>query len=246
MAQRKLKRTRYWIQQLDRDAADFKGIIQGLRSTVDADLPLARARLDNMIQSLEAYVRLAPPARAVPTDDLAPEERLAATAESTVRSPTEQIPALIQRIRTLRELTPSRETRDKLSVSKVGRQGLSELRPLDALIDAINGCAQEACAPQDKVLLHLDMAPTQGIYLERGPADQGDSGWTIGSTDQNTQGDYAAVSLADLMDACPLLQGLLALPQGYVVLLDQAEQTQALADAQDKLIWSTKLEGSTP
>jgi hypothetical protein len=247
IAQRKLKRTRYWIQQLDRDAADFKGIIQGLRSTVDADLPKARARLDNMIQSLEAYVRLAPPARVVLADDLGPEESFATTAESTVRSPTEQLPSLIQRIRALRELTPSRETRDQVSVSKVNLQGLSEVRPVDALMGAISECPQEEAGPQDKVLLRLDLDQVKGIYCERGPAGPGDSGWTICSADANTQGDYAAVHMAELLDACPLLQAVLALPVGYFVLadqLDQTGQTQALADAHDKLIWSTKLEGS--
>jgi hypothetical protein len=247
MAQRKLKRTRYWIQQLDRDAADFKGIIQGLRSMVDADLPQARARLDNMIHSLEAYVRLAPPARAVPGDELAPEESFATTAESTVRSPTEQLPGLIQQIRALRELTPSQESRDQVSVSKLDLQRLSGIQPVDALMGAIAECPQDEAGPQDKVLLRLDLDQLKGIYCERAPSGQGDSGWTLRSTDPNAEGDYAAVNMAELLGVCPLLQRVLTLPVGYFVLLDhldQAEQTQALADGHDKLIWSTKLEGS--
>jgi hypothetical protein len=244
MAQRKLTRTRYWIQQLDRDASDFKGIIQGLRSTVDADLPKARARLDNMIQSLEAYVRLAPPVRPGPTDDLDLGETLTTRAESTVRTPTEQIPDLAEKMRALHKLTPSRDERDQIPVCQADLQGLPRVRPLDALLKAVGECPHDEVRPQGKVILRLDVDPFRGIYCEHAPAGQGDSGWTICSTNLKTQGDYVAVRMADLLGACPLLQGVLTLPVGYSVLLDEREQIQALADAQDKLLWSTKLEGS--
>ena len=78
----------------------------------------------------------------------------------------------------------------------------------------------------------------------RASSFQGASGWTICSTDPVKQGDYVAVRMADLLGACPLLREVLTLPVGYLVLLDEPEQTQALANAQGKLLWSTKLEGS--
>lgn len=244
LAQRKLARTRYWIQQLDRDAADFKGVIQGLRSTVDADLPKARARLDNMIQSLEAYVKLAPPARAVPTEDLEPGQLAGTEAPSTVRTPAEQISNLLETIRSLRRLSPTQETRDQVSLSQVDVNGLSGVRPVDSLLQAIEACPPEKVDPQDKVILHLNLDRVAGIYCERAPVGAGDSGWTIGSTDQHGQGEYLAVSVADLLRVCPLLQSVLTLPAGHFVLLGDAEQPQALADVQDKLIWSARLEGS--
>ncbi len=244
MAQRKLTRTRYWIQQLDRDASDFKGIIQGLRSTVDADLPKARVRLDNMLQSLEAYVSLAPPVSAVPIDDLSPGETPVTAGESTVRTPTEQMPGLAEKIRALRMSTPGPETRDQIPVTKANLRRLPKVRPLDSLLKAISACPCEGIDPQDKVILHFGVDQPKGIYCERARAEKGDSGWTICSIDQEKQGDYVAIRMADLLGACPFLQEVLTLPVGYLALLDESEQTQALANAQDKLLWSTKLEGS--
>lgn len=242
VAQRKLSRTRHWIQKLDRDAADFKGVIQGLRSTVDADLPKARARLDNMIQSLEAYVKLAPPVSDIPTDEVHAGERPSIDAESTVRAPGERMSGVLDKIRTLRRLTPNSETRKQATVAQADLQGLSNVRPLDALLDALVDCPQEKIDSQDKVILRLDLDLVRGIYCERGPTGPGDSGWTIASTDPSLGVESVAVGLAELLQACPLLQRVLTLPTGYFVLLDEADQ--ALADAQDVLIWSAKLEGS--
>jgi hypothetical protein len=151
---------------------------------------------------------------------------------------------LIEKISHLRRLAPSLETRDQAPAAQADLQGLSDVRPLDSLLDAIADCPQEKTGAQDKVILHLDLDLVQGIYCERGPAGPGDSGWTIGAIDPSSAVNNVAIPVAELQQACPFLQPVLALPRGYFVLLDEPEQTQALADAQDTLIWSTRLEGS--
>ncbi|MBN1505269.1 MAG: hypothetical protein JW955_00400 [Sedimentisphaerales bacterium] len=60
-AERKLQRVRAWSLQIERELSDYRAGTQRLLNAVDVDIPNARARLDKMIDSLEAYLALAPP-----------------------------------------------------------------------------------------------------------------------------------------------------------------------------------------
>jgi len=60
-AEVKLSRVRAWTQRIDKELADYRGATQRLVSALEVDIPNARARLDHMIDSLEAYLALAPP-----------------------------------------------------------------------------------------------------------------------------------------------------------------------------------------
>jgi hypothetical protein len=60
-AQTKFERVRSWISQLEKEELNYKGVVQRLRHAVHVEIPNARASLDRMIGSLEAYVALAPP-----------------------------------------------------------------------------------------------------------------------------------------------------------------------------------------
>ncbi len=60
-AEHKLSRVRAWTQQLEKEMSDYRGATQRLLSAVEVDIPNARARLDKMIDALEAYIALAPP-----------------------------------------------------------------------------------------------------------------------------------------------------------------------------------------
>jgi hypothetical protein len=62
-AGRKLKAVQRWIRIFDKEVMLFKGACQTLSRTVDADLPLGEARLDHMMDRLEAYLKLNAPAR---------------------------------------------------------------------------------------------------------------------------------------------------------------------------------------
>jgi hypothetical protein len=67
-AEQRFGRVRFWIEQMDRDLNDYKGRIKGLGSAVQVDVPKAMASLDRMVDSLEAYVALAPPEAPVATE----------------------------------------------------------------------------------------------------------------------------------------------------------------------------------
>ncbi len=60
-AQHKLSRVKTWSQQIDKEMSDYRGATQRLTSTIEVEIPNARARLDKMLESLEAYLALAPP-----------------------------------------------------------------------------------------------------------------------------------------------------------------------------------------
>ncbi|OHB62310.1 MAG: hypothetical protein A2Y76_01065 [Planctomycetes bacterium RBG_13_60_9] len=60
-AEHKLSRVKAWSQQIERELSDYRGAVQRLVSALEVDIPNARARLDKMIDSLEAYLALAPP-----------------------------------------------------------------------------------------------------------------------------------------------------------------------------------------
>ena len=60
-AEHKLQQVKLWNRQLEKESLDFRGGTQRLISAVETDIPNACARLDKMLDSLEAYVALAPP-----------------------------------------------------------------------------------------------------------------------------------------------------------------------------------------
>lgn len=68
-AQYKLGRVKAWSQQIEKELSDYRGAVQRLASAIEVDLPNARARLDKMIDSLEAYLALAPPEMPGSTDE---------------------------------------------------------------------------------------------------------------------------------------------------------------------------------
>ncbi len=60
-AEYKLNRVTAWSQRIEKELSDYRGATQRLISAIEVDIPNARARLDNMIKALEAYLALAPP-----------------------------------------------------------------------------------------------------------------------------------------------------------------------------------------
>ena len=61
-------RVRSWIQQTERELHEYEGRIKGLSGAIQVEIPNALASLDRMVDSLEAYVALAPPEAPRPTE----------------------------------------------------------------------------------------------------------------------------------------------------------------------------------
>ena len=64
-AEHKLRMVRMWNRQLEKQLLDYKGAIQGLVTAVETEIPNACARLDRMVDSLDAYIAVAPPETAM-------------------------------------------------------------------------------------------------------------------------------------------------------------------------------------
>jgi soluble cytochrome b562 len=60
-AERKFSRVKSWTLEIDKEMSDYRKGVQGLTQAVETEIPNARAKLDKMIESLEAYLALAPP-----------------------------------------------------------------------------------------------------------------------------------------------------------------------------------------
>jgi hypothetical protein len=64
-AEHKFSRVKGWALQIEKEASDYRKGVQGLTYAVETEIPNARAKLEKMIESLEAYLALAPPEMAV-------------------------------------------------------------------------------------------------------------------------------------------------------------------------------------
>lgn len=60
-AERKVQLVKQWSLKVDREAMLFRAQIQGISRAAESDMPRAEAKLEMMLDRLEAYVRLAPP-----------------------------------------------------------------------------------------------------------------------------------------------------------------------------------------
>lgn len=93
-AEHKLSRVRAWSQRIDKEMSNYQGATQRLLSALEVEIPNARAKLDKMIGSLEAYLALAPPemARAAPGESevelVRPEEAPVPPAAEPLRETT--------------------------------------------------------------------------------------------------------------------------------------------------------------
>lgn len=68
-AQAKAASTTRWIRLLEERVFEYKGLLQALNHALDTDAINGLARLDRMIESLEAYIALAPPGEPLPSID---------------------------------------------------------------------------------------------------------------------------------------------------------------------------------
>lgn len=87
-AQAKAASTTRWVRLLEERVFEYKGLLQALNHALDTDTINGLARLDRMIESLEAYIALAPPGEPLPSiDEMTsaargkPGERMAATQD---------------------------------------------------------------------------------------------------------------------------------------------------------------------
>jgi hypothetical protein len=239
-AEQKLQNIQRWIPQLEREAYAFRGISQGLMDLVDVQVPNSCALLDRMIDSLEAYLALAPEA-AGPiagtesyADSAVPSEAVSSMSRSIDSMKTK--PEMD--FQKLRDKTPVPEIRGQIPWGEVECQWLGKGK-IDAQMftDTVSSdMKREPVLADDTVIIADFGGEVSGIFLERcAVGGVGDSGWYIGIIDDVKTEKNIAVRIADLLHQCPELEEILTLPVGYLVVIE-ADAVRAIVDPQNRII----------
>ncbi len=239
-AQKKLAKTHSWITRIEKDLSDYKAAVAGLSSAIDSDIPNARAMLDKMIDSLEAYVALAPPET--------PAELAAQDQDKPFRPVNEMPTDPEETIDALRRMTPSEQIRRDTPLAPNPIQWLSEIVLSDALNQAARANPTRQSIPDgsEKILVaRLEETPN-AFYLERSIETEGDSGWYIGPADGTTSDSYAAIYVTNLTKTCPSFEEVLGLPAGTLILADSQKSSEVIVDSDNSVLWQRAEENDTP
>lgn len=241
-AEAKLERTRRWATELQKEVLLCRGQTQGLMQAVESDVPRAVARLDRTIEALEGYLAVAPQksgelesavSRAGP--DAVGSMSVAATDGQSLRDvATGRLKA-----RDLRGLIPL--------AAPLGAGALSEPPLPDRAIDVsdlrrLGSLLFIADEPKsgDRVWVAPGSARAGRVALVRvTDAASGDSGWRVTPVDEPVEpSQWRAASAERVLQVRPDWRGVLRLPRGYVVLLENGA-VAAVFNAQDAQVWSS-------
>jgi len=237
-AQHKLRQVKVWTRQIEREMSEYKGAVQGLLNDVEVQIPNARARLDKMIDSLEAYVALAPPEAPIPAEE-------AAAAEAVQREPVTGEPArsLEERVGGWRKTAPPAQVRLDTPLDSELPDWIAALTCSESLRSAIreNPAEKSAPEPMDKLVLARVKDSPDVVYLERTAAADGDSGWYVGA-DAPADG-YVAIRIEDFGRACPSAADVFSLPERYAVLICVQEGREVLLDPDNHVLWDSLKSG---
>jgi hypothetical protein len=239
-AQHKLRQVKIWVRQIEKEMSDYKGAVQGLVNDVEVRIPNARARLDRMVDSLEAYVALAPPEAPITAEE-------AAAFEDVQREPVTGEPArpLKEWVDALRKTAPPAEVRQDTPAEFEPPDWITDLACSDSLRDAVGEIADEESAPEpaDKLMLARVEDGPDAVYLERTAGADGDSGWYIGPGADAQADGYVAIRIDDFIHVCPAAADILELPEGYAVLLCGREGREILLDPDNRVLWDSLKSG---
>ena len=243
-AEQTLQNIQRWIPLLEREAYAFRGISQGLMDLVEVEVPNSCAMLDRMIDSLEAYLALAPEAP-IPISATEPYADNVASSDA-ISSMMRSIDSIKETpemdFQKLRKKTPAPEIREQIPVGEIECQWLKQGK-IDAqmFVDAVDSnINREPVLAEDKVVMAVQSGDVSGIFLERcNPTGPGDSGWYIGVLDGPKNVEYIAVRMADLLKQRPDLEDILTLPPGYLVVI-KANAIRAIVDPQNQIVTSNK------
>jgi len=240
-AQQKLVHVRRWVPILENETFTYQGLVRGLSNAVEVEIPNACAQIDRMIESLEAYMTLA----------LSSEEpELLTKPPSEDKTPSEQIPSMIRKAATpaegppqnypaLRKRTPTPAVREQIEISRKTIPWLKRGPISKTSREAVAGIDVERTpvTAHDKIVVAKTDRHQRRIYLERTtPGSDGDSGWYIGMADIEETLGCEGIRSVDLLKIYPGLNEILALPRGYLVVLDGAA-LEAVVDPQDNVVW---------
>src|SRR5207249_330579 len=143
-------------------------------------------------------------------------------------------------VRELRGKTPSSDLRAAAPAGDIGREAWTcpTLTAGQSAIIAMLNLPQISIETQQNVLIGRDAGRAQRLYLQRlAPSYPADSGWYIGSADEPHSSSLYATALSRLLAFRPDFRDILALPEGFLVVLEGGVIT-AILDPADRLVWT--------
>src|SRR6185503_974350 len=235
-AERKLKAVRRYAPRLQKEIQNYKGGVARLSTDVMADIPLAVARLDKMVAMLEMYAAMSISGGGM-IDEGGEVGRSMARAVAELKKGPDYSP--------LRRKTAGVD-RTRVQDWDVRAESWSDGLVSGAEREMIDKVQADRSPPADGAFLVIENGAWEStrIYLERSklqePHAPADSGWYLGRADDPSapaSEPSLAVPVAQLTEVRPDLREILALPTGYLVVIDMGGVTTVL-DNRGTDVWS--------
>lgn len=235
-AETKLKRTKHWAQMLQREQLTFRGQCQSLSSSLNSDLPRAVAKMEAMIENLQAYVDIAPPTTEVTGIAGADVDEDQASMARPVGAVSEHA--------SYRGHAPDQETRDALEVTNPDLAEDSDrlVEPNDPAILRKLGLEGRFVSLSDKVVITAGALEERRIVAERSdnPAPS-DTGWFVRSISDNAEEGseplLEAITVSELLERRPALRDLLALPPGFLAVF-AGDSLLSVLNPENEEVWN--------
>lgn len=241
-AQRRADATRRWGPAWERESMLYKSVCAPLSHTLQADLPRAVSRLDQLSRSLEEYLQLTAPgsestvAKGDPRPETAARDK---PAESSAR------PGLSRDYRELRAHVPAASVRavreDRKLVRLEWAAGEPDAKDRESLPRL--GISSGPPGAHDTITVAWRATSEPSVFFARVlPASNHDSGWYLGPTEgPEVAGGFRVCPIRELLEQLPGLTEILSLGLGTLVVLTRGT-IKTVLDASDREHWTIPTE----
>jgi hypothetical protein len=241
-AEQKMAATKQWTKRLQKEAIMYKGQMQRFQTTVSSDIPAAISHLGALIHTLQEYAAAQGKGEVELPAEL--QAYFSAGGGEAVMSRGQAGAEIKKPFVHLRRRTPSAAARAVLpAAAEVPKEWkapiLSETGVERMPIEFKHP------APAERVIVARDAPAGEEIFLERvNGALPNDSGWYIGNLiERETKTD--AITVADLLAVRPDFAPFLALPSGWLLVIEKSGVKALLNDKNDN-IWPEPQPAESP
>lgn len=210
------------IRVLQKELQNYTGAVQRFSTDILVELPNTIAKIEKMESQLEQYVNLAAPETSGnDSSDSVSVSQLAAPSMS--RGITAELRADAADQERLRQRTPAASAR-LVAAAASQLDFLSSTSPLNGAqrmaVAAMNN-NRHSPEPNQTLVICTDIIDPANIYLHRDvPAGALDTGWFVGPAGSEAPIEQIArTTVESLLAVRPDLREILALPQGFVVVI---------------------------
>ncbi len=218
--------TKRWSTVWDRESLMARGALMGVLEFLHADVPKSVARLDAMLDSLEAYLRLEAPAG--PAGVSAEGESGGSAARAVMAEPGYSM----MRRRAAEAVGRARAPRGDFAIP-----GWASGVPTPAQSAWLE--SRGGAAPRGTLVISWRALSEGNVYLVRqSRTEDGDSGWYVGAMEHPEHtGACWRVGVGELLTVAPGLDALLGLEEGLLATVS-IDGLIEVVDRHDRVIWS--------